>query len=126
MISEADMENLTIEQYLIDGENMDKMKENEDPCVMIGYSTYSKGYRVYNKRTKLTFESIHIQFDEIQEMASDYVNSSPAPQRQEMSDDNDTSGLVPYEEKASDYDNCDPMPPLQNVVPLAKKTNSSQ
>nr|GEZ45942.1 hypothetical protein [Tanacetum cinerariifolium] len=92
MISEADIENLTIEQYLM-------LTQGNHAHGM------SNGYRVYNKRTKLTFESIHIRFDEIQEMASDYVNSSPAPQRQEMSDDNDTSGLVPYEEKASDYDN---------------------
>ncbi|GJR70275.1 retrovirus-related pol polyprotein from transposon TNT 1-94 [Tanacetum coccineum] len=36
-----------------DGENLDKMKEKGDPCVMVGYSTQSKGYRVYNKRTRL-------------------------------------------------------------------------
>ncbi|GKA57505.1 hypothetical protein Tco_0756693 [Tanacetum coccineum] len=35
--------------------------------------------------------------------------------------------LVPQEdEKASDYDNYGPMPQLQNVFPLADKTNSSQ
>ncbi|GJV34445.1 retrovirus-related pol polyprotein from transposon TNT 1-94 [Tanacetum coccineum] len=27
-----------------DGENLDKMKEKGDPCVMVGYSTQSKGY----------------------------------------------------------------------------------
>ncbi|GJW88115.1 retrovirus-related pol polyprotein from transposon TNT 1-94 [Tanacetum coccineum] len=48
-----------------DGENLDKMKEKGDPCVMVGYSTQSKGYRVYNKRTRLIVESIHIKFDEI-------------------------------------------------------------
>ncbi|GJW45967.1 retrovirus-related pol polyprotein from transposon TNT 1-94 [Tanacetum coccineum] len=48
-----------------DGENLDKMKEKGDPCVMVGYSTQSKGYRVYNKRTRLIAESIHIKFDEI-------------------------------------------------------------
>ncbi|GJT35641.1 retrovirus-related pol polyprotein from transposon TNT 1-94 [Tanacetum coccineum] len=36
-----------------DGENLDKMKEKRDPCVMVGYSTQSKGYRVYNKRKRL-------------------------------------------------------------------------
>ncbi|GJY35406.1 retrovirus-related pol polyprotein from transposon TNT 1-94 [Tanacetum coccineum] len=40
-----------------DGENLDKMKEKGDPCVMVGYSTQSKGYRVYNKRTRLIVES---------------------------------------------------------------------
>ncbi|GJY65886.1 retrovirus-related pol polyprotein from transposon TNT 1-94 [Tanacetum coccineum] len=66
-----------------DGENLDKMKEKGDPYVMVGYSTQSKGYHVYNKRTRLIVESIHINFDEIKEM-------------------------------------------IQNVVPIADKTGSSQ
>ncbi|GKD69767.1 retrovirus-related pol polyprotein from transposon TNT 1-94 [Tanacetum coccineum] len=57
----------------------------------------SKGYRVYNKRTRLIVESIHLQFDEIKEMS-------------ETSIANDTSGLVPQRQKASDYDNSDPVP----------------
>ncbi|GJT14494.1 retrovirus-related pol polyprotein from transposon TNT 1-94 [Tanacetum coccineum] len=35
-----------------DGENLDKLKEKGDPCILMGYSTQSKGYRVYNKRTR--------------------------------------------------------------------------
>ncbi|GJX70970.1 retrovirus-related pol polyprotein from transposon TNT 1-94 [Tanacetum coccineum] len=101
------------------------MKEKGDPCVMVGYSTQSKGYRVYNKRTRLIVESIHIKFDEIKEMMSDHNSSDLAPQRQEMSVENVSSGLVPQGKKASDYDNSDPEPPRQNVVPLAEKTDSS-
>ncbi|GJZ14747.1 retrovirus-related pol polyprotein from transposon TNT 1-94 [Tanacetum coccineum] len=108
-----------------DGENLDKMKEKGDPCVMVGYSTQSKGYRVYNKRTRLIVESIHIKFDEIKEMMSDHNSSDLAPQRQEMSVENVASGLVPQGQKASDYDNSDPVPPRQNVVPSAEKTDSS-
>ncbi|GJQ95897.1 retrovirus-related pol polyprotein from transposon TNT 1-94 [Tanacetum coccineum] len=70
-----------------DGENLDKMKEKGDPCVM------SKGYCVYNKRTRLIVESIHIKFDEIKEMMSDHNSSDLAPQRQEMSVENVSSGL---------------------------------
>ncbi|GJR70701.1 retrovirus-related pol polyprotein from transposon TNT 1-94 [Tanacetum coccineum] len=109
-----------------DGENLDKMKEKGDPCVMVGYSTQSKGYRVYNKRTRLIVESIHIKFDEIKEMMSDHNSSDLAPQRQEMSVENVSSGLVPQGQKASDYDNSDPVPPRQNVVPTVEKTDSSQ
>ncbi|GJV97986.1 retrovirus-related pol polyprotein from transposon TNT 1-94 [Tanacetum coccineum] len=109
-----------------DGENLDKMKEKGDPCVMVGYSTQSKGYRVYNKRTRLIVESIHIKFDEIKEMMSDHNSSDLAPQRQEMSVENVSSGLVPQGQKVSDYDNSDPVPPRQNVVPTAEKTDSSQ
>ncbi|GJW47557.1 retrovirus-related pol polyprotein from transposon TNT 1-94 [Tanacetum coccineum] len=95
-----------------DGENLDKMKEKGDPCILVGYSTQSKGYRVYNKRTRLIVESIHLRFDEIKEMS-------------ETSVANDTSGLVPQRQKASDYDNSDPDPQLQNVSPSADTTSSS-
>nr|GEW95035.1 hypothetical protein [Tanacetum cinerariifolium] len=66
------------------------------------YSTQSKGYHVYDKRTRLIVESIHIRFDEIKEMS-------------ETSFANDTSGLVPQRQKALDYDKSDPVPQLQNV-----------
>nr|GEX96475.1 hypothetical protein [Tanacetum cinerariifolium] len=52
-----------------DGENLDKMKEKGDPCILVGYSTQSKGYRVYNKRTRLIVKSIHINLDEIKELS---------------------------------------------------------
>ncbi|GJZ35435.1 retrovirus-related pol polyprotein from transposon TNT 1-94 [Tanacetum coccineum] len=96
-----------------DGENLDKMKEKGDSCILVGYSTQSKGYRVYNKRTRLIVESIHLRFDEIKEMS-------------ETSVANDTSGLVPQRQKASDYDNPDPAPELQNVSPSADTTVPSQ
>ncbi|GJZ08227.1 retrovirus-related pol polyprotein from transposon TNT 1-94 [Tanacetum coccineum] len=96
-----------------DGENLDKMKEKGDPCILVGYSTQLKGYRVYNKRTRLIIESIHLRFDEIKEMS-------------ETSVANDTSGLVPQRQKTSDYDNPDPSPELQNVSPSADTTVPSQ
>ncbi|GJR39326.1 retrovirus-related pol polyprotein from transposon TNT 1-94 [Tanacetum coccineum] len=79
-----------------DGENLDKMKEKGDPCVMVGYSTQSKGYHVYNKRTRLIVESIHIKFDEIKEMMSDHNSSDLAPQCQMASAENNTSGPAPF------------------------------
>ncbi|GJU06126.1 retrovirus-related pol polyprotein from transposon TNT 1-94 [Tanacetum coccineum] len=89
------------------------MREKGDPCLLMGYSTQSKGYQVYNKRTQLIVESIHLQFDEIKEMFKTSV-------------DNNTSGLVPPRQKASDYDNSSPVPQLQNVSPLADTTTPSQ
>ncbi|GJY14537.1 hypothetical protein Tco_0384959 [Tanacetum coccineum] len=62
----------------------------------------------------------------LHEMMSDHNSSVLAPQRQEMSVENVSSGLVPQGQKASDYDNSDPVPPRQNVVPTAEKTDSSQ
>ncbi|GKG18049.1 hypothetical protein Tco_0372347 [Tanacetum coccineum] len=40
--------------------------------------------------------------------------------------ENVSSGLVPQGQKASDYDNSDSVPPRQNVVPIAEKTDLSQ
>ncbi|GJZ91603.1 gag-pol polyprotein [Tanacetum coccineum] len=60
------------------------------------------------------------------QMMSDHNSSDLAPQRQEMSVENVSSGLVPQGQKASDYDNSDLVPPRQNVVPTAEKTDSSQ
>ncbi|GJX71141.1 hypothetical protein Tco_0308312, partial [Tanacetum coccineum] len=54
------------------------------------------------------------------QMMSDHNSSDLAPQRQEMSVENVSSGLVPQGQKASDYDNSDPVPPRQNVVPSAE------
>ncbi|GJY15689.1 hypothetical protein Tco_0386111 [Tanacetum coccineum] len=54
------------------------------------------------------------------------TSSDLAPQRQEMSVENVSPGLVPQGQKASDYDNSDPVPPRQNVVPSAEKIDSSQ
>nr|GFB24793.1 hypothetical protein [Tanacetum cinerariifolium] len=85
-----------------DGENLDKMKEKGDPCILVGYSTQSKGYPVYNKRTRMIVESNHILFDEIKGVL-------------ETSVANHTSGLIPQRPKALDYDNSDPVPSRQVV-----------
>nr|GEX37162.1 integrase, catalytic region, zinc finger, CCHC-type, peptidase aspartic, catalytic [Tanacetum cinerariifolium] len=97
--------------WTLDGENLDKMKEKGDPCILVGYSTQSKGYRVYNKRTRLIVESIHIRFDE---------------KMSETSVANDTSGLIPQRQKVSDYDNSDPVLQLQNISSLADAHVPSQ
>ncbi|GJW47237.1 retrovirus-related pol polyprotein from transposon TNT 1-94 [Tanacetum coccineum] len=73
----------------------------------------SKGYRVYNKRTRLIVESIHLRFDEIKEITKTSV-------------DNNTSGLVPQRQKASDYDNSSLVPQLQHVSPSADTIVPSQ
>nr|GEV27012.1 retrovirus-related Pol polyprotein from transposon TNT 1-94 [Tanacetum cinerariifolium] len=98
---------------LKDGENLDKMKEKGDQCILVGYSTQLKGYRVYNKRTRMIVESIHIRFDEIKEVS-------------EMSVANKTSGLVPQRQKVSDYDNPDPVPQRQDVYSSADVDVPSQ
>ncbi|GKD57676.1 hypothetical protein Tco_1291063 [Tanacetum coccineum] len=64
----------------LDGENLDKMKEKGDTYIFVGYSTQSKSYRVFNKRTRIIVETIHVNFDELPQMASDHISSDPGPQ----------------------------------------------
>nr|GEV35431.1 Gag-Pol polyprotein [Tanacetum cinerariifolium] len=67
--------------YIVrDGENLDKLKEKCDACIFVGYSTHSRAYRVFNKRTRVIVETIHVNFDELPQMASDHVSSDPVPQ----------------------------------------------
>nr|GEV72297.1 hypothetical protein [Tanacetum cinerariifolium] len=103
----------TMLSALKDGENLDKIKEKRDLCILVGYSTQSKGYRLYNKRTRMIVKSIHISFDEINEVS-------------ETSVANNTSGLVPQRQKASDYDNPDLVPQRQDVSSLADAHIQSQ
>ncbi|GJR20973.1 retrovirus-related pol polyprotein from transposon TNT 1-94 [Tanacetum coccineum] len=64
----------------LDGENLDKMKEKGDACIFVGYSTQSRAYRVYNKRTRVIVKTIHVNFDELPQMALDHLSSDPVPQ----------------------------------------------
>nr|GEU87485.1 hypothetical protein [Tanacetum cinerariifolium] len=67
--------------YIVrDGENLDKMKEKCDECIFMRYSNQSRAYRVFNKRTRVIMEYIHVNFDELPQMASDQNSSDPAPE----------------------------------------------
>nr|GEU66633.1 retrovirus-related Pol polyprotein from transposon TNT 1-94 [Tanacetum cinerariifolium] len=71
--------------YIVrDVDNLDKMKEKCDECIFVGYFTQSRAYRVFNKRTRVIMKSIHVNFDELPQMASDQLNSNPAPECQNM------------------------------------------
>nr|GEW64001.1 hypothetical protein [Tanacetum cinerariifolium] len=74
---------------------------------------HSKGYRFYNKITRMIVESIHIFFDEIKEVS-------------ETSVANNTSSLVPQRQKASDYDNPDLVPQRKDVYSSADADVPSQ
>nr|GFA57857.1 retrovirus-related Pol polyprotein from transposon TNT 1-94 [Tanacetum cinerariifolium] len=76
--------------YIVkDGENLDKMKEKGDACIFVGYSTQSRAYRVFNKRTRVIVETIHVNFEELPQMASDHVSSDPVPECQRMALEHD-------------------------------------
>nr|GEU92199.1 putative ribonuclease H-like domain-containing protein [Tanacetum cinerariifolium] len=80
--------------YIVrDGENLDKMKEKGDACIFVGYSTKLRAYRVFNMRTKVIMETIHVNFDELPQMASDHVSSDPAPEYRTVAASNELDFL---------------------------------
>ncbi|GJS05567.1 retrovirus-related pol polyprotein from transposon TNT 1-94, partial [Tanacetum coccineum] len=90
-----------------DGENLDKMKEKGDACIFVGYSTQSRAYKVFNKRIRIIVETIHVNFDELPQMASDLVSSDPVPQ---------------CPTTALEHDSLSPGPQSQKNVPQAAET----
>nr|GFC87377.1 hypothetical protein [Tanacetum cinerariifolium] len=65
-------------------------KEKGDECIFVGYSTQSRPYRLFNKRTSVIMESIHVNFDELPQMASDQNSSDPTPKCQTMALNHDS------------------------------------
>nr|GEY04280.1 retrovirus-related Pol polyprotein from transposon TNT 1-94 [Tanacetum cinerariifolium] len=94
--------------YIVrDGENLDKMKEKGNACIFVGYSTQSRAYRVFIKRTRVIVESIHVNFDELPHMASDHVSSDLRPQCQRT---------------VLEHDSLSPGPQCQENVTQADRT----
>ncbi|GJZ98985.1 retrovirus-related pol polyprotein from transposon TNT 1-94 [Tanacetum coccineum] len=57
-----------------DRDDLGKMKPKVDIGIFIGYSETSRGFRIYNRRTKKIMETIHVKFDELTAMASEHDN----------------------------------------------------
>nr|GFB82991.1 hypothetical protein [Tanacetum cinerariifolium] len=70
------------------------MKEKGDECIFVGYSNQSRAYRVFNKRTRVIMESIHVNFDELPQMALDQLSSDRAPECQTMALNHDSLSLA--------------------------------
>ena len=56
--------------------NIGKFDVRSDEAVFLGYSSHSKTYRVYNKRTMCVEESVHIMFDETNFTTSEQETSN--------------------------------------------------
>ncbi|GKA71563.1 retrovirus-related pol polyprotein from transposon TNT 1-94 [Tanacetum coccineum] len=60
-----------------DSEDFGKLKPKADIGIFVGYAPAKKAFRIYNKRTRLIIETIHVDFDELTEMASEQFSSGP-------------------------------------------------
>ncbi|GKE64717.1 retrovirus-related pol polyprotein from transposon TNT 1-94 [Tanacetum coccineum] len=62
-----------------DGEDLGKLKPKADIGIFIGYAPAKKAFRIYNKRTRMIIETIHVDFDELTAMAFEQFSSRPGP-----------------------------------------------
>nr|GFC31188.1 retrotransposon protein, putative, unclassified [Tanacetum cinerariifolium] len=113
--------------YIVrDGENLDKMKEKGDECIFVGYYTQSRAYRVFNKRTRMIMESIHVNFDELPQMASAHNSSDPTPTCQTMVSVQISSDPAPEcQTMALEHDNLSPGRKCQENVSHGDKAGTT-
>nr|GEW95262.1 retrovirus-related Pol polyprotein from transposon TNT 1-94 [Tanacetum cinerariifolium] len=60
-----------------DFEDLRKLQPKADIRIFIGYSPSKKVYRIYNKRTRQTMETMNVQFNEPTQMAFEQHGSGP-------------------------------------------------
>ncbi|GKA87736.1 hypothetical protein Tco_0809500 [Tanacetum coccineum] len=76
-----------------DSKDLGKLKPKADIRIFVSYAPAKKAYRIYNKRTRLIIETIHVDFDELTTTSSKQFSSGPRPQL--LTPRTISSGLVP-------------------------------
>nr|GFA05016.1 retrovirus-related Pol polyprotein from transposon TNT 1-94 [Tanacetum cinerariifolium] len=90
-----------------DSENLGKLQPKANIGIFIGYAPTKKAFRVYNRRTRRIVETIHVDFNELTAMASEYRSSGPTLNK--MTPGTISSGLVPTSSPSTSY-----VPPSRN------------
>nr|GFD15580.1 integrase, catalytic region, zinc finger, CCHC-type, peptidase aspartic, catalytic [Tanacetum cinerariifolium] len=102
------------------------MKEKGDECIFVRYSNQSRAYRVFNKRTRVIMESIHVNFDELPPMASAHNSSDPSPTCQTMALVQISSDPAPEcQTMALEHDSLSPGRKCQENVSHGDKTGTT-
>nr|GFC28079.1 integrase, catalytic region, zinc finger, CCHC-type, peptidase aspartic, catalytic [Tanacetum cinerariifolium] len=95
-----------------------------DECIFVGYSTQSRAYRVFNKRTRVIMESIHVNFDELPQMASVQNSSDPGPTRQSLASVQNSSDPGPTRQSMASVQNIsDPGPTRHSMASVQNSTD---
>ncbi|GJZ24296.1 retrovirus-related pol polyprotein from transposon TNT 1-94 [Tanacetum coccineum] len=63
-----------------DHEDLGKFDAKSDIGIFVGYAPAKKAFRIYNRRTQIITEKIHVTFDELTAMASEQFSSGPGLQ----------------------------------------------
>ncbi|GJX03364.1 retrovirus-related pol polyprotein from transposon TNT 1-94 [Tanacetum coccineum] len=90
-----------------DGEDPSKLKPKGDIRIFVGYAPAKKAYRIYNRRTRMIMETIHVEFDKRTTMASRQFGSGP--ELQLMTPGTISVGLVQNSPSPTPY-----VPPTKN------------
>ncbi|GJW01510.1 integrase, catalytic region, zinc finger, CCHC-type containing protein [Tanacetum coccineum] len=64
----------------LDHEDLGKFDAKADIGIFVGYAPAKKAFRIYNKRTHIITETIHVSCDELTTMASEQFSSGPGLQ----------------------------------------------
>ncbi|GJT80359.1 retrovirus-related pol polyprotein from transposon TNT 1-94 [Tanacetum coccineum] len=63
-----------------DHEHLGKFDAKADIGISVGYAPAKKAFRIYNRRTRIITETIHVTFDELTTLASEQFSSGPGLQ----------------------------------------------
>ncbi|GKB24249.1 retrovirus-related pol polyprotein from transposon TNT 1-94 [Tanacetum coccineum] len=85
-----------------DSKYLGKLKAKADIGIFVGYTPAKKAFRIYNKRTRLIMETIHVTFDELIAMAFEQFSSGPASNS--MTPGTPGSGLIQNPVPQQPYD----------------------
>ncbi|GJW12927.1 integrase, catalytic region, zinc finger, CCHC-type containing protein [Tanacetum coccineum] len=76
-------------------DDIGKIKLKVDIGIFVGYSESSRGFCIYNRRTKKIMKTIHVKFDELKPMASECNNLEPGLNCANFNDSSKDSQSVP-------------------------------
>ncbi|GJQ91230.1 retrovirus-related pol polyprotein from transposon TNT 1-94 [Tanacetum coccineum] len=75
-----------------DHDDLGKFDAKADIRIFVGYMPAKKAFRIYNRITRIIYETIHVTFDELTTMASEQFSSGPGLQH--MTPATSSTGLV--------------------------------
>ena len=104
-------------------DKLDKFDPKSDEGIFVGYSTRSKAYRVYNKRTQVIEETLHVSFNEVSNIPTSIIDdddlSNAFNKSASINDTNSTDKIVEVPAVVSDLPKSyvqSPNHPLELVI----------
>ncbi|KAH9657681.1 hypothetical protein KPL70_023179 [Citrus sinensis] len=101
-------------------DNLGKFDPNSYVGIFLGYSNSSKAYRVYNKRTLVVEESMHIIFDETNPSSTEKVivdDNAEEEQQEEASNDNQEDASPGIQEEHHEEPNVEQNEGTSQILP---------